>query len=292
MEDETNKLEKKEKINNILFSISSIAYFIIFMTCTMLLARYILNKNIFNLGADWNYAICNGVLYTLGLFVPLVIFVLVFKTKISFHFFKKGNVKSLLKNLLLSLLFGVTLQFVGMGISGLTALIIKSNTATDFASELGTVNHPLLLCITIAIFPAVMEELVFRGIIFKNARKKFSAIISALISGFAFGIYHLDIQQFAYAFILGIGFALIYEKTKNIFDVIIIHFVIDFSQLYLALGILNMQDVNVDEALDDTTTVYSTIVMCIMLLLIFVPISISLYKKYNSCENNLEIENK
>ena len=85
MEDDTNKLEKKEKINNILFSISSIAYFIIFITCTMLLARYILNKNIFNLGADWNYAICNGVLYTLGLFVPLVIFVLVFKTKITLY---------------------------------------------------------------------------------------------------------------------------------------------------------------------------------------------------------------
>ena len=164
------------------------------------------------------------------------------------------------------------------------------------------IKHPFLFSFSIAIFPAVFEELVFRGLIFNKAKEKLSVISSAILSGILFGLYHLDLQQFFYAAILGFIFALIYNKTNNILDVIIIHFLVDFTQLYIATSTLQSETITnalneSDEIFNENTLALSTFILCAVLLLIFVPLTKTFYKKYESVidendeNNNEEIVN-
>lgn len=280
----------KDKIYNILFIIATTVFFVVFIQAAgQFLKNYFYLKQTY-FDQDVAYVILNALLYIVGLLIPFFIYKLVFKNKIDFYFkFENGKKLLFTRNILISILLGFLLQGVGMGISGLTSLLIQNNTASTFVNQFESISHPFLFSFCIAIFPAIIEELVFRGIIFTKASEKFSPAISALICGLCFGIYHLDLQQFLYAAILGYVFALIYNKTKNILDVMIIHFVIDFSQLYMASNMLSefaseIESSNTD-LFSNSFVIYSTLALCLTLLLICVPLSMKFYNKYKSVKD-------
>jgi len=85
-----------------------------------------------------------------------------------------------------------------------------------------------LMCVlVIAVFPAVLEELIFRGVIF-NELKKHGTILAIVASSAMFAAFHLTLVQFVYQFILGVVFALVYLRTGNIMHAILLHFVNNF----------------------------------------------------------------
>jgi membrane protease YdiL (CAAX protease family) len=79
------------------------------------------------------------------------------------------------------------------------------------------------------IFPAVMEELIFRfgvfGILRKYIRRMWVAVI---VSAMIFSAYHMNIGQTVYQFIMGVIFACIYLKTSNILYPMLAHFINNF----------------------------------------------------------------
>ena len=96
----------------------------------------------------------------------------------------------------------------------------------------------------------VFEEFLFRGVILNNMLKKWgknkSGIIRAVIySSILFGSAHLvnligtsnfvigTISQLFYTFFLGIFFAAIYIRTKNIWTVVILHAIFDWLAMIL-----------------------------------------------------------
>ena len=81
----------------------------------------------------------------------------------------------------------------------------------------------LLSCI----IPAIMEEILFRGIIF-NGLKKLGFWFGAIISAVMFMLVHLSLGSLVYPIIMGIVFCLVYQKTQNIIYPIIIHFCNNF----------------------------------------------------------------
>lgn len=74
----------------------------------------------------------------------------------------------------------------------------------------------------------IIEELLFRGIVFQSIRKVGPAWIAILISSVLFGAYHLNIVQATYATLMGIVAAIIYEKKKNLAFPIFVHFANNF----------------------------------------------------------------
>lgn len=58
----------------------------------------------------------------------------------------------------------------------------------------------------------LLEELLFRGMIYKRLRDLCSAKTAILVSAAFFGIFHGNLVQFVYAFIIGIMLAFVYEK--------------------------------------------------------------------------------
>ncbi|MHA1674508.1 MAG: lysostaphin resistance A-like protein [Promethearchaeota archaeon] len=69
----------------------------------------------------------------------------------------------------------------------------------------------------------IVEELFFRGLMYRGLRQHLSPKISILISAFLFGIVHLDIVQGILAGIMGIFLAWMYEKSGSIYIPILMH---------------------------------------------------------------------
>ena len=90
-------------------------------------------------------------------------------------------------------------------------------------------HHYLLTIVAIAVTPAICEEVVFRGYIQSQHRDR-PIRKAALLNGLFFAIIHLNLQQFAYAFVMGVIFAYMVHYTRSIWAGILPHFIINATQ--------------------------------------------------------------
>lgn len=96
-----------------------------------------------------------------------------------------------------------------------------------------------------ALAPAVFEEVIFRGIFLYNLRRKGHGDMACLfISAVVFAVIHLTnavgqdlttvVLQVGYSFVVGLVFAAIYLKNGSLLQVMLAHFLIDFTnRLYV-----------------------------------------------------------
>lgn len=125
-------------------------------------------------------------------------------------------------NLLLTLLFGILIQPVITLISAFSMVFAKNVTGASIFEIADRV--PFLVCLLlVAVLPAVLEETVYRGV-FYNEYGKINPVKAALLSGVMFGIMHGNINQFCYAAVMGIIFALLVEATGSIISTMLVHF--------------------------------------------------------------------
>ncbi len=78
-----------------------------------------------------------------------------------------------------------------------------------------------LVCL--ALLPGILEELIYRGVMYKGFRKFFQPLWANLFSSLIFGAVHMNLVQFLYAGILGVIFAWVYERYQNIWAPILTH---------------------------------------------------------------------
>ena len=74
------------------------------------------------------------------------------------------------------------------------------------------------------LIPAICEELLFRGIIFKGLETK-SKTFAILISALMFSIFHMSKEQFIYPLLMGLLLGVIMAYENNIIYCIIVHIV-------------------------------------------------------------------
>ena len=73
------------------------------------------------------------------------------------------------------------------------------------------------------ILAPLVEEVIFRGGIFRLLRKKLSFLWGAVISSLLFGLYHGNLVQFLYASLMGMLLAYVYEKYGDLKAPIVAH---------------------------------------------------------------------
>lgn len=109
-----------------------------------------------------------------------------------------------------------------------------------------TVAHQTSLLVVIfstVIVAPVVEELVFRGVIFQRMRDNHGFLISAVVSSIAFGIIHFNIIQGVFGFFMGMVFAYIYERYHKLTAVIAAHASVNILNIFMALpGIYPLYD--------------------------------------------------
>ena len=73
------------------------------------------------------------------------------------------------------------------------------------------------------ILAPVGEEFLFRGVIFGRLSKIMPWFVAALLSAILFALYHGNLPQGIYAFIMGLIFAFAMKKTDNMYVPMILH---------------------------------------------------------------------
>lgn len=80
----------------------------------------------------------------------------------------------------------------------------------------------------VCILPAILEETLFRGYLFKSLNFV-KPWVRVLVCGFLFALFHQNPQQTPYQFINGIIFCLIVERSGSIIPAVIMHFINNFT---------------------------------------------------------------
>lgn len=78
---------------------------------------------------------------------------------------------------------------------------------------------------TVAFIPAVFEEMFFRGFFYAGFRRARGARFAVILTSVLFGFFHMNIQQIAYASVLGLFLAALRELTGSMWAGMLFHFV-------------------------------------------------------------------
>lgn len=97
-------------------------------------------------------------------------------------------------------------------------------------------NSYLFALFCVAFVPCVMEEIVYRGLFYQGYRRV-NPLGAAFLSAFLFGILHGNLNQFCYAFVMGIIFAFVIEATDSLLSTMIIHFIMNGWSITLLYAI-------------------------------------------------------
>jgi len=85
----------------------------------------------------------------------------------------------------------------------------------------------------VAVVPSIFEEISFRGAGFAGF-KHVNIRTAALINGLMFGMIHMNMNQFLYAFLLGAVFCYFMYYTKSLWAPILAHFIFNGTQSLIA----------------------------------------------------------
>ena len=144
----------------------------------------------------------------------------------------------------------VFLMYTGNIIGTMLSMILSGGTAVNGVAELVQDNHPLKVLFVVVLAP-VLEELVFRKQLLDRTRR-YGERAAAMLSAVTFGLLHMNLYQFFYAFALGLVFAYIYLRTGRLRYTAILHAVINFMGSVVAPWVLEIANADALASLDPT----------------------------------------
>jgi len=161
------------------------------------------------------------------LIIPFIIYLVATRQKIT-------NVLEIkpvsLKNILYIIILSFLIQPFIMLISAITSAIVPNAAEalfTTMSEDISLGTTIVLICI----LPAVCEEIAIRGAAAQNL--KYQGTTGAILNGLYFGLLHLNLQQFPYAFILGVTLYYMLRITGSVLAPMLSHFIINLSQTLL-----------------------------------------------------------
>ncbi len=112
--------------------------------------------------------------------------------------------------------------------------------AQDLVEWLKPGTYPLgirLLLMAVAVIEApLMEELLFRGIIFRGLARSLPAGVAMALSGLVFAIVHVNAAALVPLWFLGIAFAWLYRKSGTILAPMTAHWLFNLLNLLMVLS--------------------------------------------------------
>lgn len=81
-----------------------------------------------------------------------------------------------------------------------------------------------------------VEEVIFRGFLYGRMRVYMPKVWAVLVSAMLFGIYHGNLVQGIYGFVMGILFTLVYEKYKNFYLAVCMHMITNLVAYFVQLN--------------------------------------------------------
>lgn len=133
-------------------------------------------------------------------------------------------------------LSGMGLLSLSSVVLGLVSYIFPSAYDMHVENMLGlTASGGLLMVISVGLAAPFIEEIIFRGLVFNELVKKLPIAVIIFLQALFFGIYHMNIVQGIYTFILAIFMGMALYWTGSIWAPIILHVVNNLASTVLSL---------------------------------------------------------
>lgn len=150
----------------------------------------------------------------------------------------------------------------------IVSLLFTTNAVTEIAGDILALPA-FFSVLLIGVFGPFCEEFVFRGVIFSGLKSDGGTFWAILISGLFFGLAHMNLNQFMYAFMLGIAFSLLCEATGSIIPSLIVHALINSGNVLMEYAIEfvynilgNNYEALLTEAVDSGVAKEQILIMC------------------------------
>ena len=186
------------------------------------------NQDLVSIYKDKTFLVINNIVDMYLIAVP--IFALFMKLTNDSVTKVKGTISKSLYIRLIFIMFPVTY-----------ALAIFSNHLASAVSG-GKAENPLinnflsennvLAVIMVSVLAPIFEELVFRKILIDRTRR-YGELTAIIYSSLAFGLFHCNIYQLFYAFVIGLILGYVYIRTGNVLLTIIMHMLMNSSSAIL-----------------------------------------------------------
>jgi membrane protease YdiL (CAAX protease family) len=149
------------------------------------------------------------------------------------QFFRIKKTENLGRSLLLSSFLIVTIQPTIWWLGHLNLQFPFSESYLAFENQQMQVlidfltSEPSLLFIlfNVAVVPAICEEILFRGFVFRLFSNSAGIIWGIVISGFLFGLYHLKLTQLIPLSLIGMLLAWLTVQSGSLYPAILAHFI-------------------------------------------------------------------
>ncbi|MBQ6468998.1 MAG: HAD hydrolase-like protein [Lachnospiraceae bacterium] len=141
----------------------------------------------------------------------------------------------------------LTALFMGFGISVTINIIIAVTPIGEWMYEMNPDRYDMLsslppwgMFIVTCLLAPILEELLFRAVIFRRMRQFTGYMTAAFVSALLFGIVHFDVVTGIAAFIIGVIMAMLYEYTGSIFTSMLFHF--GFNLYSVVIELLHLEE--------------------------------------------------
>lgn len=125
-------------------------------------------------------------------------------------------------------IIGFFLVFLGQTIGAYIELALGIDMGSENTEAIMNVTKvaPIMIIATVLLGP-ILEELVFRRVIFGSIIQNYNFWIASIISAIVFAAIHMDFTHILLYTICGMIFAFLYHKTKRLLTPIIAHILLN-----------------------------------------------------------------
>lgn len=214
--------------------------FSILLTFIPFLIFYSLNNLIYKFKPNHWLASINGFYLIFTIVFSSAIFIAI---KYWFVNIKYNFKVPTIKNILVVILLIMCLKMVSFVANPLFFFEDISNGKIPFLSYKGITMDNLTIILSLLTIEPIIEEVIFRKIIFTKLSEKYSIKFSIILSSILFAIAHFGYTDYFKICIYGIFLCLIFYYTKNILLSMIAHSVFNFITLNTTTVKINLDNI-------------------------------------------------
>lgn len=179
-------------------------------------------------------------------------------------------------------------NLIGLTITEILGNLIQNEIANPIVETINSSSIYTNLLLMVIMAP-IFEEIIFRKLLIDRTIK-YGKGVSILLSALIFGLFHGNLNQFFYAFLIGGFFAYVYIKTGKIIYTILLHLTVNFFGSIISVIVGNsLNNINAMESIPIADAGIIIIYFLVYVLIVIVGVIglLKNYKKISLLKDNL-----
>lgn len=179
-------------------------------------------------------------------------------------------------------------NLIGLTITEILGNLIQNEIANPIVETINSSSIYTNLLLMVIMAP-IFEEIIFRKLLIDRTIK-YGKGVSILLSALIFGLFHGNLNQFFYAFLIGGFFAYVYIKTGKIIYTILLHLTVNFFGSIISVIVgnsLNNMNTMANLPIADAGIIIIYFLVYVLIVIVGVIGLLKNYKKISLLKDNL-----